>query len=124
MTRLFDSTVLIAHLRGDARATELLLATPRHQRTASVLSRTEIEGGMRSAERAEVAALFGALRLLPVGDAIAARAARHLRRYRRSHQGIDVVDYVIAATAEVHAAELVTLNVKHFPMVPGLDPPW
>jgi predicted nucleic acid-binding protein len=42
--------------------------------------------------------------------------------HRRSHPGIDVVDYVIAATAEEHHAELLTLHVKHFPMVRGLQP--
>ncbi len=124
MTILFDSSVLIAHLRGEVAATELLLATPAPERLVSVLSRTEIEGGMRSAERADVARLFGVLHLVAVSDPIAARAAEHLRRYRRSHQGIDLVDYVIAATAEMHDARLATLDVRHFPMFKGLRPPW
>jgi predicted nucleic acid-binding protein len=94
------------------------------QRFASVLSRAEIEGGMRSAERADVAKLFSYLRLVPVTDAIARQAAVHMRRYRRSHTGIDLADYLIAATAELSGAELVTLNVKHFPMVEGLRPAW
>jgi predicted nucleic acid-binding protein len=59
-----------------------------------------------------------------VSDPIAARAGEHLRRYRRSHQGIDLVDYVIAATAELHEATLATLNVRHFPMFEGLGSPW
>lgn len=121
---VFDSTVLIAHLRGDTRATQLLLDTPDEERLASVLSRTEIEGGMRSGERAEVATLFGALHLVPVSDVIATRAAHHLRRFRRSHQGIDIVDYVVAATAEARDARLATLNLKHFPMFKGLRRPW
>ncbi len=121
---LFDSTILIAHLRGDDRATALLLGVPTQDRLASVLSRAEIEGGMRSRERAVVATVFGFLRLLPVTDAVARRAGEHMRKYRKSHQGIDLVDYLIAATAELHAATLTTLNVKHFPMIGGLRPPW
>lgn len=121
---LFDSTVLIAHLRGDVRATACLAAVPRAERLVSVLSRVEIEGGMRSAERSDVARLFGIVHLVPVTDLVARRAGELLRRYRRSHQGIDVVDYVIAATADLHDAGLATLNVKHFPMVRGLRPPW
>jgi predicted nucleic acid-binding protein len=124
VTRLFDSTILIAHLRGDRRARELLLETPRAERLVSVLSRVEIEGGMRSAGREEVAALFSFLRMKPVTDVIARRAGGYLRQYRRSHQVIDLVDYVIAATAEHFQANLVTLNVKHFPMVAELEPPW
>ncbi len=124
MKRLFDTTILIAHLRGETEATRLLLATPEHERLASVLTRTELEGGMRSAERAEVAGLLGVMHLVPVSDTVASRAGEHLRRFRRSHQGIDIVDYVIAASAEIHDAELVTLNVKHFPMFKGLKTPW
>lgn len=119
---LFDTSVLIAHLRGDARATELLLSLPSIDRMASVLARVEIEGGMRSGERMSVAGLMDGLRLLPVTDAIARRAGEHLRQYRRSHTGIDLVDYLVAATAEAHDVALLTLNVRHFPMFKDLRP--
>jgi len=119
---LFDTSVLIAHLRGDRRATDLLLSVPTKERRASVLTRVEIEGGMRTSESASVAGLLDALTLLPVSDAIARRAGEHLRRYRRSHRGIDLVDYVIAATAEAHDTPLATLDVKHFPMFADLQP--
>ena len=91
---------------------------------ASVISRTEIEGGMRSAERSTVARLFSGLQLFPVTDAIAQRAASELRKFRRSHQGIDIAGYLIGATALVGRHDLVTLNVKHFPMFPALEAPW
>lgn len=124
MRRLFDSTVLIAHLRGTEQATRLLLDAADEGPLASVVSRAEIEGGMRSGERRDVARLFEALDLVPVTDAIARNAGRHLRRHRRSHPGIDLADYLIAATAEEAGATLVTLNVKHFPMFTDLRPPW
>lgn len=124
MTTLFDSTILIAHLRGDQRATDLLLDAAEEGALASVISRAEIEGGMRSRERRDVGRLFDGLRLLPVTDAVARRAGRHLRRFRRSHPGVDLADYLIAATAEEESATLVTLNVRHFPMIEGLRPPW
>jgi hypothetical protein len=124
VTTLFDTSVLIAHLRGEARATGLLERTPNDERLVSVLTRVEIEGGMRSGEREQVAALFGVMRRLPVTDTIARRAVEHLRRHRRSHSGIDLVDYVVAATAELHDARLATLNVRHFPMFKGLRAPW
>ena len=122
---LFDTTILISHLRGDPRATQLIsVAAKAGSAIASVLSRTELEGGMRSTERASVARLFSGLDLEPVSDAIATRGGEHLRRFRRSHSGIDVVDYLIAATAEHLGAELMTLNVRHFPMFPDLRPPF
>lgn len=119
---LFDTSILIEHLRGDERATALLLEVPTAERLASVLTRVEIEGGMRSEERTKVARLFTSMRLVPVSDSIARRAGEHLRRFRTSHSGVDLVDYVIAATAEAHQTPLLTLNVRHFPMFPDLKP--
>jgi predicted nucleic acid-binding protein len=120
---VFDTSVLIAHLRGVRPAMELLSRAATQKRAvASVLSRVEIEGGMRSHERGDVARLLGRLRLEPVSDEIAARAAAYLRTHRRSHAGIDMFDYVIAATADVLGADLLTLNVRHFPMFKRLRP--
>lgn len=121
---LFDTTILIAHLRGDLRASELLLSVPAIERRISVLSRLELEGGMRSAEKNRLSQLFSSLQLIPVSEIIAGRAGEFLRKYRRSHHSVDVVDYVIAATAEVHDAPLQTLNVKHFPMFDQLESPF
>lgn len=123
MSALFDSTVLIAHLRGVEPATELVRAAVASDgAAASVVSRVEIEGGMRSGERGAVARMFAALDLLPVSDAVAVEAGRLLRRYRASHPGVDLADYLIAATATLAGAELLTLNVRHFPMFEGLAP--
>ena len=122
--KLFDSSVLIAHLRGEPRARAVLLDAAAEGGCTSVVCRTEVEGGTRSHERSEVARLFHGLEVLPVTDAVARSAGRRLREFRRSHQGIDVADYLIGATAEHHRAELVTLNVEHFPMFTGLEPPW
>lgn len=47
-----------------------------------------------------------------------------MRRYRRSHSGIGLGDYLIAATQQVHGVPLATLNVRHFPMLPDLTPPF
>ncbi|GAA1097327.1 hypothetical protein GCM10009648_40710 [Tsukamurella spumae] len=46
------------------------------------------------------------------------------RRYRASHSGIDIADYLIAATATAAGAELWTRNIKHFPMFERLESPY
>lgn len=123
---LVDSDVLIAHLRGvdaardwlqDARATVGPLVV-------SVVSVTEITGGMRSIERPEVWRLLGSLHVEDVTEVVARRAGELMRRYRRSHGGIGLGDYFIAATAEVGGLELATLNVRHYPMFKGLRSPF
>lgn len=57
------------------------------------------------------------------GD-IAKRAGELTRRYLRASPGIDLVDFVVAATAEVLVAPLWTRNVKRFPMVEDVRDPY
>lgn len=122
---LVDSDVLIAHLRGvDLARRWLIQARGGGPLAVSVVSIIELVGGMRSVERREVWRLLGSMRAQPVTEVIARRAGELMRRYRRSHNGIGLGDYVIAATAEVHGLELATLNVRHFPMFENLEPPF
>lgn len=122
---LVDSDVLIAHLRGVEQAHAWL----RKARTdgvlaVSVVSIAELTGGMRSAERRQVWSLIGSLRAEPVSELVARRAGELMRQYRRSHSGIGIADYVIAATAELRGHVLATLHVRHFPMFGDLRPPF
>ncbi|MFO0930905.1 MAG: type II toxin-antitoxin system VapC family toxin [Gemmataceae bacterium] len=122
---LVDSDVLIAHLRGVPAARDWLVAArSRGALAISVVSIVEIIGGMRSAERREVWRLFSAFRTEPVSELIARRAGELMRQYRRSHTGIGLGDYIIGATAEIRGQSLATLNVRHFPMFEGLEPPF
>jgi predicted nucleic acid-binding protein len=123
---LIDTDVLIASLRGvDAARDWLRDVRIRTGRLAvSVVTNAEIIGGIRASERREVTRLLNSLRPLPVTDMIAHRAGEFRRRYRRSHAGIGLVDYLIAATADVHGLELATLNTRHFPMFDDLKPPF
>jgi len=124
---LVDTDVLIAHLRGIAAARDWLLAARTEagvSLAASVVTATEILGGMRSTERTAVARLLASLRLQPVNEVIARRAGELMREYRRSHSAVGLGDYLVAATAKVQGLDLATLNVKHFPMFEDLRPPF
>lgn len=123
---LVDSDVLIAHLRGIPAARDWLIAARRGTGRLSVSAVTvaEVAGGMRSAERREVTRLLSTFDVRSVGERAGWKAADFMRTYRRSHAGIGTADYLIAATAAIEGLELKTLNVKHFPMFPGLAPPF
>jgi predicted nucleic acid-binding protein len=56
-----------------------------------------------------------------VSEQAAWRAATLMREYRRSYTGISLGAYLIAATALTEGLELATLNVRRYPMFPGLD---
>lgn len=79
---------------------------------------------MRSPARKEVTRLLASLHIIPVSERIAWRAAEFMRTHRRSHPGIGLGDYLIAATVDTEGIELATLNVRHFPMFPGLPAPF
>lgn len=122
---LVDSDILVAHLRGLEAARDWLLnARSEGPLAISVVSIAELVGGMRSAERREAWRLLASFRAEPATEIIARQAGEFRRQYRRSHSGIGLGDYLIAATAEVKGYRLGTLNVKHFPMFQGLRPPF
>ncbi|MGH3563592.1 MAG: PIN domain-containing protein, partial [Mycobacterium sp.] len=75
-------------------------------------------------ERREVWGLLAVFRVEPATEIIARRAGDMMRRYRLSHNKIGLGDYLIAATADVKGLQLATLNVRHFPMFDGLQPPF
>ena len=68
--------------------------------------------------------MFGAVAWIGVDETIARRAGELGRAWRRSHQGIATADLIIAATSAEHGHQLAALNVKQFPMIPGLRPPY
>ena len=123
---LVDSDVLIEHLRGKGAARDWLVSARQSSGplAISVVSLTEIAGGMREPERREVMRLLGSMQRFEVTEQVAWRAAALMQEYRRSHSGIGLGDYLIAATALTEGLELATLNVRHYPMLPELARPF
>lgn len=120
-----DTDVLIASLRGKKAALEWLESTLDGRRLCiSAATVTELTGGMRAHEKSDVYALIRAFDIEAVTAAIAYRAGEFKREYRRSHNGIDLGDYLVAATADILGGEPATLNIKHYPMFPGLNAPF
>lgn len=124
MRLLCDTSVLVDFLRGDSRAVSLLTqaAVDGDQLWGVVVTRTELLAGMRSRERRPTQALLDSLRWRQVDLELADKAGDLARRHRRSHPGVDVADYLIAAGVELLGATLLTQNVRHFPMFPDLEP--
>lgn len=124
--KLVDTTVAIDHLRGDEPAVRLLRRLIDEEGTvaASELVRFELLAGVRDDELESLEQFFSALTWVPIGEGVARTAGELARRHRKSHSGIDDADYLIAATALLLDAELLTTNVRHFPMLPDLQPPY
>jgi predicted nucleic acid-binding protein len=123
---VLDTSVLVDHLRGDQRARDALATVKAEDgtATASVLTKAELLAGMRAEERADTRALMATIEWLDVDDDLAERAGALAARFIRSHPSIELVDFVIAATAQRLDARLLTRNLKHFPMFPDLGDPY
>jgi predicted nucleic acid-binding protein len=124
--KLLDTTVAVDHLRGAAPAVELLhrLVEDDEEIAASEVVRFELLAGVRNGELDALEQFASALSWIPVGEDVARTAGTLARTHRKAHGEIDDADYLIAATAIVLDAELLTTNVRHFPMLADLRPPY
>lgn len=124
--KLIDTSVAVDHLRGLPAATAMLdgLLTAGEDLLASELVRFELLAGVRPNELQRTEIFFEALSWVPVSEPVARVAGDLARRHRAGHSGIDDADYLIAATALLLEVDLVTTNVRHFPMLADLRPPY
>ena len=124
--KLVDTSVVVDHLRGVRVATDLLLRVVEagEELAASEIVRFELLSGVRASEVEALETFFTVVTWMPVDSLVARVAGRLARRFRRTHSGIDDADYLIAATALILEAELLTKNVRHFPMLPHLAAPY
>ncbi len=121
---IVDSSVLIDASRDRQPAIRFLSeAAEAGPLWSSVLVRSELWVGVRPDADDRVTDLLDHLRWQDVTGPIADLAGCLGSRYRRTHH-IGLVDLVIAATAIELGGTVATLNVRDFPMFPGLQPPY
>lgn len=124
--KLLGTTVAVDHLRGDQRAVGLLRGLVEADETlaASEVVRCELVAGVRDDEITALEQFFSIVSWVPVSEEVGRAAGELARRYRRAYGGIDDADYFIAATALLLEADLLTTNMRHFPMLPRLAAPY
>lgn len=124
--KLLDTTVAIDHLRGSEPAVTLLnrLVDEGQTLLASELVRFELLAGVMPGEIDALERFFSSITWLAIDEDITRTAGLLARKHRKAYSGIDDIDYLIAATAVVFDAELLTTNVRHFPMLSGLASPY
>lgn len=123
MAVLIDTDVLIDYLRDVPQAARFI-EDDRPRCLVSVISVAELYAGVRDGEeRQALDAFLSTFEVVPVDHAIAEIGGLYRRDYYRSH-GVSLADALIAATASIRGASLVTLNRKHFPMISNIDVPY
>ncbi len=121
--KLVDTTVAVDHLQGEEAATGLLrmLLEAGEVLAASEVVRFELLAGVRGDELETLEQFFVAISWTAVDEDVTRAAGALARTYRSAYGGIDDADYLIAATALLLEADLLTTNVRHFPMLPDLQ---
>ena len=119
---LIDTDVLIEYLRGRDRVATFLEGL-KGELIISAISVAELFSGVRGSEEMEAIDQFMlAFQVVPIDDRLARQGGLIRQAYHPTH-GTGLANALIAATALEQAAQLVTFNRRHFPMVEDLRQP-
>ena len=120
---LLDTDIMVDFLRGYAPAVDFV-KTHADRAILSAITVAELWAGAKGQrEEEELESLARVFSAAPITAEIAKAGGQFKRAYSGSH-GVGLADALVAATASIRGAELVTLNIKHFPMFPSLKPPY
>jgi hypothetical protein len=113
---LLDTDVLVDYLRGRMEAAAYLEARM-EPLLISVITMAELFAGVRDGkDRRLLEHFLSAFEIVDLSREIAREGGLYRRDYGPSH-GVGLADALIAATAALRPARLVTLNARHFPML-------
>ena len=120
---LVDTDVMVDFLRGHPKAVSLVQTLSSRIILSSIVV-AELYAGIRGDDELHTLdSLISLFRVIPVSPVLARAGGLYKKDYARSH-GIGLADAIIAATADAENAELKTLNIKHYPMIKGVTPPY
>lgn len=120
---VLDTNILIDYLRNRKEAIEYLENLPSVPKVSAVTV-AELYAGVREGQERQILdRLANDFNVIAVTHDIAVKGGLIRRDYLKSH-GMELADAIIAATAAIENATLVTLNKKHFPMFQDLIVPY
>ena len=120
MPFLIDSNVLIDVSRWNSAAIDYVDALDEPWALSQVTAMELIVGARDKVDLAAIDRFLSLYPVVPLSDAIGAKAYGLLKTYAKSH-GLHVFDSLIAATAMEKEFTLVSLNRKHYQMIKGLQ---
>jgi predicted nucleic acid-binding protein len=112
---LVDTDILIDHLRGSINISNLIDSSSGNTPFISVISIAEIYSFLFAQEYQAVDELINMMTVINIDSLIAKTAGKYRMTYIKSHM-LTVPDALIAATAKINRAALITKNMRHFPM--------
>lgn len=114
---LIDTDILIWVLRGNQKYKDLLQSIKyKGPLSISTVTVAEVYKNLYPSEIVMTEAVLHEFQVADVTMPIAKQGGFYWQQYIRQFKNMSLTDCLIAATAYVHNLQLVTLNVKHFPM--------
>jgi predicted nucleic acid-binding protein len=117
---LIDTDVLIDFLRGHDKAVAFVNEFSSRIILSPIVVAELYAGVKGNAELSVLENFVSLFRVVPLTAEIVKIGGLYKRDFGKSH-GVGLADAILAATADTEKAELKTLNVKHYPMVAGLE---
>jgi predicted nucleic acid-binding protein len=119
---LIDTDVLIDFGRMYPDAVQFIMGLESRP-LVSAMTIAELYAGVREGrERTELDSFVRRCNIVAVETAVAERGGLLFRQFNGSH-GLGLADAIIGATALTLSATLVTLNQRHYPMLPDIRVP-
>ncbi len=112
---LIDSDIIIDHLRGIGNLSDFLKNSAKNICYISVVSIAEIYSLLYFNEIEVVERLFSQFKAVHVDPLIARLAGNYRMHFYQTH-ALTLPDAIIASTAKIINAILLTKNIRHFPM--------
>lgn len=112
-----DTNIIISIFRGNQNINERFRSLAETSNFYfSPIVEAELLQGTRPEDMEKVDTFLNMCHCVDITKHTGQIAGRFAGRYRRSHQGITLDDFFIAASVKEHDFTLWTLNKKHFPM--------
>lgn len=120
---IIDTDVLIDYLRGYPAAKAYLESLTQRQIISAMTVAELYTGVHEGAELYALEKLLKAFEVVSINENVAVAGGLFRRKYLKSH-GVGIADAIIAATAQLEDAAVVTLDRKHYPMFDNVIVPY
>ncbi|KKS96046.1 MAG: twitching motility protein PilT [Candidatus Gottesmanbacteria bacterium GW2011_GWA2_43_14] len=114
---LIDTDVLIWVLRGNKKFTDLLLQLKnKDSLSISTVTIAEIYKNIYPSELLKTENVLNEFQAWDITSPVAKQAGLYFQQFNKKFKNLNLLDCLIAGTANVNNLILVSLNLKHYPM--------
>ena len=116
---LLDTNILIEILKGNDKTISKIEALEAKLSISSITVMELYYGALNKTELGKLEKFVSLFNIIELNENISKKATMLVKRYAKSHT-LDIPDSLIASTALVLNAKLVTYNTKYFKYIDGI----